>query len=176
MPFIYVRNPPRHGKTFCLDALFGADTHVGVLKVEISHNLLNVQETMTPFAAQQHFWTRVAKQLLRQLSDSKVNPPYVMLSEWESIARACPGIDAVPVVICADELSKLLKYQKWKQADGVRSFFSSLARCGTPRSTFLRWERRLLLRCSRRCECARLFRPCAVRAARTHPVLAEHAA
>jgi hypothetical protein len=129
MPFIYVRNPPRHGKTFCLDALFGADKHADILKVEISHNLLNEEEKASPFAAKQHFWTRVAERLLRQLSGSRVDPPRVMLSEWESIARACPGIDAVPVVICADELSNLLKYQTWKDYnDGVRSLFSSLAR------------------------------------------------
>jgi hypothetical protein len=129
MPFIYVRSPPRHGKTFCLDALFGADRqeHADVLKVEISHNVLNEEEKSTPFAAQRHFWTRVARRLLQQLGDAKVDPPGAALSEWESIARACPGIDGVPVVVCADELSHLLKSQTWEKG-GVKQFFSSLAR------------------------------------------------
>jgi hypothetical protein len=129
MPFIYLRNPPRHGKTFCLDALFGANKqeHADVLKVEVSYNVLNPEETMTPFAAQRHFWTRVAWRLLEQLSDAMVHPPHAMLSEWESIARACPGIDEVPVVICADELSHLLEFQTWEKG-GVKQFCSSLAR------------------------------------------------
>jgi hypothetical protein len=127
MPFIYVRNPPRHGKTFCLDALLGAQEHADVLKIEISHNLLYHEEQVTPFFAQRHFWTRVAERLLRQLGGSEVNPPYAMLSEWESVARACPGIDAVPIVICADELSHLLKSQTWREG-GVEKFFASLAR------------------------------------------------
>jgi hypothetical protein len=127
-PFIYVRNPPRHGKTFCLDALLGAQEHADVLKIEISHNLLYIEEQESPLFARRHFWTRVAKQLLEQLSDDDVDPPpRAMLSEWESVARACPGIDAVPIVICADELSHLLKFQTWREG-GVEEFFSSLAR------------------------------------------------
>jgi len=125
-PFLYIRNPPRHGKSLALDLLFRDRSDV--LVVSITYNSSTgtlLQELGSVHSAIAGFWTRVilaltnTKEVLADVINT--NP----LTSWGQVVQVLPSLMERNIVICVDELSKLVS--KFTGPKGTfQHFWSSL--------------------------------------------------
>ena len=111
-PFLYIRNLPRHGKSLALDMLFKDTQDVIVIPISYNSSLgIVFHECNDLQTAITGFWTRVMMGLLPINTDTDTlsyNAQNYPVTSWNSITTVSPELKTVNVVICIDEISKLI--------------------------------------------------------------------
>jgi hypothetical protein len=126
-PFLYIRNPPRHGKSLAMNLLFRGSDEVLVVSITYNSGMgISDLELHDDISAKKAFWTRVMMALVGDKAKSPLgwylsNYP---LSDWSEVLQVFPSLEDKNIVICADEISKLTS--KFPNKGALGNFWDSI--------------------------------------------------